>query len=165
MVSETAEGWRRVLAAFDTWIEYESTEFMPWTGYFSLDELRGLTSAERVGWMNNMISEIIPGRVEKCREAGIALEDFLPYMPNPETQETVRSMIDLNSRLQDAILGMSDVMSNMLDEYRSGGLDEISGSLEAIASTEEDIRHHMSLYSKGFGRLQSLGLEIPDDFM
>lgn len=164
-MSETAEGWRRVLAAFDEWITYESTEFMPWTGYFSQEGLRGLTGSEIIGWMNSMIDEIIPGRVEKCREAGVALEDFLPYMPNPETQETVRSMIDLNARLQDAILGMSDIMSNMLDDYKTGGLDEVAGSLEAIATTEEDIRHHMSLYSKGFGRLQSLGLEIPDDFL
>ncbi|MDF1538392.1 MAG: hypothetical protein P1Q69_05775 [Candidatus Thorarchaeota archaeon] len=164
-MSETAEGWRRVLAAFDDWITYESTEFMPWTGYFSEEGLRGLTNAETIAWMNNMISEIIPGRVDKCREAGVALEDFLPYMPNPETQETVRSMIDLNSRLQDTILAMSDGMSNMLDEFLAGGLEEIAGSLEAIATTEEDIRHHMSLYSQGFGRLQSLGLEIPDDFL
>ena len=164
-MSETAEGWRRVLAAFDQWITYESTEFMPWTGYFSMEGLRGLTSSETVGWMNSMISEIIPGRVDKCRDAGVALEDFLPFMPNPETQETVRSMLDLNSRLQDAILAMSDIMSNMLDDYRSGGLDEIVGSLEAIATTEEDIRHHMSLYSKGFTKLQSLGLTIPDDFL
>lgn len=164
-VSDTAEGWRRVLAAFDNWITYESTEFMPWTGYFSKEGLRGLTSNETIGWMNNMIEEVIPGRVDKCREAGVALEDFLPYMPNPETQETVRSMIELNSRLQDAILAMSDSMSNMLDDYRAGGLDEVAGSLEAIAATEEDIRHHMSLYSKGFRKLQSLGLEIPDDFL
>jgi len=164
-LSETAEGWRRVLAAFDEWITYESTEFMPWTGYFSMEGLQGLTSAERVGWMNNMISEIIPGRVDKCREAGVALEDFLPFMPNPETQETVRSMLDLNAQLQDRILAMSDIMSNMLDDYRTGGLDELAGSLEAIATTEEDIRHHMSLYSKGFGKLHSLGLEIPDDFL
>ncbi len=164
-MSETAEGWRRVLAAFDNWITYESTEFMPWTGYFSIDGLRGLTSDERVGWMNNMISEIIPGRVGKCREAGVALEDFLPFMPNPETQQTVRSMLDLNSQLQDSILAMSDIMSNMLEDYQAGGLDELGGSLEAIATTEEDIRHHMSLYSKGFGKLQSLGLEIPDEFL
>ncbi len=164
-MSETAEGWRRVLFAFDQWITYESSEFMPWTGYFSMEGLRGLTSAERVGWMNNMISEIIPGRVDKCREAGVALEDFLPFMPNPETQETVRSMLNLNSQLSDAILAMSDIMSSMLDDYRSGGLDEIVGSLEAIATSEEDIRHHMSLYSKGFAKLQSLGLDIPDDFL
>ncbi|MHA1907006.1 MAG: hypothetical protein ACW98Y_06915 [Candidatus Thorarchaeota archaeon] len=164
-MSETAEGWRRVLAAFDNWITYESTEFMPWTGYFSIEGLRGLTRPETIAWMNNMISEIIPGRVDKCREAGVALEDFLPFMPNPETQQTVRSMLDLNSQLQDTILVMSDIMGNLLEDYRAGGLDEIAGALEAIATTEEDIRHHMSLYSKGFGKLQSLGLEIPDDFL
>ncbi len=163
-MSETDEGWRRVLTAFDDWISYEGSEFMPWTGYFSLEGLRDLTHQERIGWMHNMVDEIIPSRIDRCREAGVALEDFLPYMPNPETIETVRSMIDLNVTLQDLMLRMSDIFANMLDEYKSGGMDEIVVYLESIASCEEEIRHHMSLYSKGFGKLQALGLTIPDDF-
>ncbi|MFW9907179.1 MAG: hypothetical protein ACFFEF_01280 [Candidatus Thorarchaeota archaeon] len=164
-MSETAEGWRRVLAAFDEWITYESTEFMPWTGYFSMDGLRSLTNEERLGWMNNMIDEIIPGRVAKCREAGVALEDFLPYMPNSDAISTVQSMIDLNTRIQDSMLSMSDTISSMLDEYKTGGLDELHTFIESLATNEEDIRHHMSLYSQGFGKLQALGLEMPDEFM
>ena len=164
-MSETTEGWRRVLAAFDDWIEYETTEFMPWTAYFTMEGLQGLTHEERIAWMRNMVEEIIPGRVDKCREAGVALEDFLPYMPDTAAIETVRSMIDLNLRLQDAILGMSDALSGMLDEYMSGGLDEISVNLESLAEIEEDIRHHMSLYSQGFGKLGRMGLEIPDELL
>lgn len=164
-MSETEEGWRRVLEAFDEWISYEGTEFMPWTGYFSMDGLQSLTHQERIGWMHNMVDEIIPGRVDKCREAGVALEDFLPYMPHGDAIETVRSMIDLNVTIQDLILQMSDTLSSMLDDYRTDGLDEVIVHLERLASIEEDIRHHMSLYSKGFGKLQALGLEMPDDFL
>ncbi len=163
-MSETDEGWRRVLSAFDDWIDYEGSEFMPWTGYFTVSGLSGLTDRERIGWMHNMIDEIIPMSVDRCREAGVALEDFLPYMPYGEAHETVRSMIELNSRLQDMMLQMSDRMSNMLEDYKVEGLDGIDVHLESIAEIEEEIRHHMSLYSKGFGKLQSLGMEMPDDF-
>ncbi len=163
-MSETDEGWRRVLAAFDEWIYYEGSEFMPWTGYFTMDGLQSLTHQERLGWLHNMIDEIIPGRVDKCKEAGVALEDFLPFMPHGEAIETVRSMIDLNLTIQDLMLQMSDTLSRMLDDYKTDGLDEVVVHLETLALIEEDIRHHMSLYSKGFGKLKSLGLEMPDDF-
>ncbi|TFG06570.1 hypothetical protein EU522_01475 [Candidatus Thorarchaeota archaeon] len=162
-MSETEDAWKRVLAAFDDWIYYESTEFGPWTGYFSLENLRDLTDQERLGWMHSMIDEIIPGRVDKCKEAGIALEDFLPYMPDSAAIETVNSMIDLNSLLQDLMLRMSDIIGSMMDSYREGGLDEILPSLESLAESEEEIRHHMSLFSQGFGKLKSLGLEMPED--
>ncbi len=162
-MSETEDAWKRVLAAFDDWIYYESSEFGPWTGYFSIENLGSLTDQERLGWMHSMIDEIIPGRVDKCRDAGVALEDFLPYMPDAEAIETVRSMLDLNSLLRDSMLGMSDIIGEMMDAYGSGGLDEIAPSLEAVAEAEEDIRHHMSLFSKGFGKLRALGLEIPED--
>ena len=162
-MSETAEGWRRVLSAFDSWIEYESMEFAPWTGYFSMENLRNLTDAERLGWMHSMVDEIIPGRIEKCREAAVALEDFLPYMPDASARDTVQSMIDLNTVLRDGMMQMSDVLGNMKEEYRQGGLDEVTPHLSELIDIEEDIRHHMSLYSKGFAKLRSLGLEIPDD--
>ncbi|MHA1904713.1 MAG: hypothetical protein ACXADL_02435 [Candidatus Thorarchaeota archaeon] len=162
-MAETDEGWRRVLSAFDEWIHYESTEFMPWTGYFSIENLRGLTDQERLGWMNQMQDEIIPGRVDMCKQAGVALEDFLPYMPDADAIQTVRSMIDLNVVLQDIMLRMSDIVSSMAEEYKLGGLEEIVHFLSSLAESEEDIRHHMSLYSQGFGKLKSLGLNIPEE--
>ena len=161
-VSELEVAWQKVLDAFDDWISYESTEFMPWTGYLSMENLRDITHNERIGWMNNMIEEVIPGRVDACRQAGVALEDFLPYMPNEEALDTVRSMMDLNVRIQDAILSMSDAFAKMLEEYKEDGLEGISHLLQSIADIEEDIRHHMSLFSKGFGKLGALGLEVPD---
>lgn len=161
-MSETTEGWKRVLDAFEEWIHYESTEFAPWTGYFSLENLRNLTDNERIGWLRSMVDEIIPGRVDSCRHAGIALEDFLPYMPHEEAIETVQSMISLNGVIRDLILGMSDTISTMMDEYQSQGLEGIIPHLPILAESEEEIRHHMSLYSKGFARLRSLGLEMPD---
>ena len=161
-MSETAEGWHRVLVAFEDWIEYETTEFGPWTSYFSLDTLRGLTVKETTSWIQRMQEEIIPGRIEKCQEAGVALEDFLPYMPDPNARHTVQSMIDLNSLLQDHMLGMSDIFSTMIEDFKKGGLEEIKGHLSSLAESEEDIRHHMSLYSQGFRKLRSLGLEMPD---
>ncbi len=164
-MADTAEGWRNVLAAFDDWISFESTEFMPWTGYFTIEGLQSLTNNERIGWMNNMVDEIIPNRVDACRAAGVALEDFLPYMPNAEAINIVRSMIDLNGQIQDMILQMSDTVSSMLEDYRSGGIGEIAVHLESVAAIEEDIRHHMSLYSQGFAKLQNLGFEMPDEFL
>jgi hypothetical protein len=156
------EGWRRVLKAFEEWIYYESTEFGPYTGYFSLENLRDLTSKERISWMQSMYDEIIPGRVERCRSAGVAFEDFLPYMPDPKAREVVQSMIDLTQVLSDDILSMSDTIHSMNEEYQSSGLDEIVPFLTDLAETEEGIRHHMSLFSQGFGKLRSMGLEMPD---
>ena len=161
-MSDTDEGWTRVLHAFEEWIHYESTEFAPWTGYFSLENLRNLTDNERVGWLRPMVDEIIPGRVDSCKKAGVALEDFLPYMPHEEAIDTVQSMINLNGVIRDLILGMSDTIDTMLDDYQSQGLDGIIPHLPTLAETEEEIRHHMSLYSKGFAKLKSLGLEMPD---
>ncbi|HDD67763.1 MAG TPA: hypothetical protein ENG31_04010 [Candidatus Thorarchaeota archaeon] len=162
-MSEMEEGWKRVLGAFEDWIEYEASEFGPWTAYFSLDNLRDLTEEERLGWMHKMYDEVIPGRIDKCREAGVALEDFLPFMPDNEAIETVRSMIDLSIVLQDSMMHLSDIVAQMMEEYREGGLDEIVPLLESLASAEEDIRHHMSLFSKGFGKLRAMGLEIPEE--
>lgn len=162
-MSEMSVGWKTVLSAFDNWIYYETEEFGPWTTYFSPASLRDLTSEERLGWMQKMQEELIPGRIESCRQASIALEDFLPYMPDPSTRETVQSMISLSGVIQDAMLRMSDIVAEMMNDYQAGGLDDIAGPLEAIADTEEDIRHHMSLYSKGFAKLKSLGLEIPEE--
>ncbi|MFX1560017.1 MAG: hypothetical protein ACFFBL_05480 [Promethearchaeota archaeon] len=156
------EGWHRVLKAFEDWIYYETTEFGPYTGYFSLDNLRDLTSNERMSWMQSMYDEIIPGRVEMCRNAGIAFEDFLPYMPDPAAREVVQSMIDLTQVLSDDMLGMSDTFHSMKEEYESGGLEEIMPFLTDLADSEEGIRHHMSLFSQGFGKLRSMGLEMPD---
>jgi len=156
------EGWRRVLKAFEDWIYYESAEFGPYTGYFSLENLRDLTSTERKSWMQSMYDEIIPGRVEKCRNAGVAFEDFLPYMPDPTAREVVQSMIDLTGVLSDDMLGMSDTIHSMKEEYESGGLEEIMPYLPDLADAEENIRHHMSLFSQGFGKLRSMGLEMPD---
>ena len=161
-MSDTGEGWKRVLDAFEDWIHYESTEFAPWTGYFSLENLRNLTDEERKGWLNSMVDEIIPGRVDSCRQAGVALEDFLPFMPHEEAKETVQSMISLNGVIQDLILVMSDSICEMIDEYDSQGLDGIIMHLPTLTEMEEEIRHHMSLYSKGFAKLRSLGLEMPD---
>ncbi|MHA1959374.1 MAG: hypothetical protein ACW99U_04045 [Candidatus Thorarchaeota archaeon] len=161
-MSDTAEGWNRVLKAFDDWIEYETTEFGPWTGYFSPENLHGLTDEERLNWMRKMVDEIIPGRIDSSRQAGVALEDFLPYMPDADAIGTVRSMIDLNVVLQEGIMKMSDAVSRMIDEYKEGGMEEIGGRLLELKDIEEDIRHHMSLYSKGFAKLRSLGLEMPD---
>ena len=163
VMSETAEGWHRVLTAFEDWIEYETSEFGPWTSYFSLDTLRGLTGNETINWIQKMQDEIIPGRIEKCQDAGVALEDFLPYMPDPKARDTVQSMIDLNSLLQDYMLGMSDIFSTMIEDFKAGGLEEIKDHLSSLAESEEEIRHHMSLYSQGFGKLRSLGLEMPDE--
>ncbi|MFW9833172.1 MAG: hypothetical protein ACFFEK_04200 [Candidatus Thorarchaeota archaeon] len=156
------EGWNRVLKAFEDWIYYESSDFGPYTGYFSLENLRDLTSEERMSWMQSMYDEIIPGRVERCRNAGVAFEDFLPYMPDPKAREVVQSMIDLTQVLSDDMLGMSDTMHSMKEEYESGGLDEIMPHLTDLAEAEENIRHHMSLFSQGFGKLRSMGLEMPD---
>ncbi|NHJ14598.1 MAG: hypothetical protein EAX95_13040 [Candidatus Thorarchaeota archaeon] len=163
-MSETDDAWNRVLSAFDDWIYYESSEFGPWTGYFSIENLRDLTNEERLGWMHSMVDEIIPGRVDKCKDAGVALEDFLPYMPDSDAIETVNRMIDLNSLLRDLMLRMSDIMGSMMESYRMGGLDDVLPSLESLADAEEEIRHHMSLFSQGFGKLKSLGLEMPEDF-
>ncbi len=162
-MSETAEGWRRVLNAFDDWIAYEANEFGPWTAYFSLENLHDLTDKERLGWMHKMLEEVIPGRIDKCKEASVALEDFLPYMPDAAAIETVRSMIDLAFLLQDSMMAMSDIIAEMIDAYKEGGLDEIIHYLSSVAEAEEDIRHHMSLFSQGFGKLKSLGLEMPDE--
>lgn len=162
-MSETEDAWKRVLAAFDDWIYYESSEFAPWTGYFSIESLRDLTNEERLGWMHSMIDEIIPDRVGKCKDAGVALEDFLPYMPDSDAVETVNRMIDLSGLLQDLMLRMSDIIGTMMESYKHGGLDDIFPSLEGLADAEEEIRHHMSLFSQGFGKLRSLGLEMPED--
>ncbi len=156
------DGWRRVLDAFENWIYYESTEFGPYTAYFSLENLQDLTSRERISWMQSMYDEIIPGRVEKCRNAGVAFEDFLPYMPDPAAREVVQSMIDLTQVLSDEMLGMSDTMHSMKEEYESGGLEELVSFLTDLADAEESIRHHMSLFSQGFGKLRSMGLEMPE---
>lgn len=164
-LSELRDAWTRVLQAFDDWIYYESAEFGPWTSYFSMESLRDLTSRERLGWIYNMRDEVIPGRVEKCRQAGVALEDFMPYMPDPDAMDTVRSMMDLNSIIEHSMLRMSDVFDTMIHEYSEGGLDEIVVSLSTLAETEEDIRNHMSMFSSGFGKLKALGLELPEDLM
>jgi hypothetical protein len=156
------EGWRSVLNAFEDWISYESTEFGPYTGYFSLENLRDLTSQEKLGWMSSMYEEIIPGRVEKCRAAKVAFEDFLPYMPDPSARNVVQSMIDLTLVLESDILGMSDTFHSMREEYQVSGMDEIVPYLSDLADMEENIRHHMSLFSKGFGKLRSMGLEMPE---
>jgi hypothetical protein len=161
-MSESELGWRRVLKAFDEWIFYESSEFGPYTGYFSLENLRDLMHVERISWMSSMVDEIIPGRVDRCREAGVAFEDFLPYMPDPDAREVVQSMIDLTQVIEDAMLAMSDTISSMKDDYVDGGLDEIVSYLSELADSEENIRHHMSLFSQGFAKLRSLGLEMPD---
>lgn len=156
------EGWHRVLKAFEDWIDYETSEFGPYTGYFSLENLRDLTSKERISWMQSMYDEIIPGRVEMCRKAGVAFEDFLPYMPDPSARDIVQSMIDLTQVLSDEMLSMSDTMHSMKEEYESSGLEEIIPYLTDLADSEENIRHHMSLFSEGFGKLRSMGLEMPD---
>lgn len=161
-MSETQDAWQRVISAFEEWIEYEATEFAPWTGYFSLENLRELTDNEKVGWMYSMVDETIPNRVERCRQASIAFEDFLPYMPEFAT-EVVQSMIELCTVIQDAMLGESDVLSDMIDEYKEGGLDEIEPLLESLSEAERDIRHHMSLFSQGFGKLSGAGFELPGD--
>ena len=161
-MSESEMGWQRVLKAFDEWIYYESSEFGPYTGYFSLENLRDLTHGERASWMNSMVDEIIPGRIDRCREAAVAFEDFLPYMPDPDAREVVQSMIDLSQVIESDMLAMSDTISSMKDDYEEGGLDEIVGYLSDLADGEENIRHHMSLFSQGFAKLRSLGLEMPD---
>ena len=161
-MAENAEGWKRVLKAFDDWIDYESTEFGPYTAYFSLDNIRDLMHSERIGWMRSMYEEIIPGRVAKCRNAGVAFEDFLPYMPDPEAREVVQSMIDLTQVLADDMLAMSDTIHSMNEDYESGGFDDVVPYLTDLADAEENIRHHMSLFSQGFGSLAKMGLEMPD---
>jgi hypothetical protein len=161
-MSEIKVGWSRVLKAFDDWISYETTEFGPYTGYFSLDNLRDLMHSERIGWMHSMYEDIIPGRVQKCKNAGVAFEDFIPYMPDPEAREVVKSMIDLTQVLSDGILAMSDTIHSMKEDYESGGFDDAVPYLTDLADAEESIRHHMSLFSQGFGKLAKMGLEMPD---
>lgn len=161
-MSGLEEGWLRVLAAFEDWIVYESTEYGPYTGYFSLDSLRDLTHKERIGWMHSMYEEIIPGRVEKCRAAKVAFEDFLPYMPDSDAIEVVQSMIDLSEVIANDMLAMSDSVHTMRSQYVDGDLDELVPYLSEIADSEENIRHHMSLFSNGFGKLRAMGLEMPD---
>jgi hypothetical protein len=112
-----------------------------------------------------MIGSPIPGRVESCKSVAVAFEDFLPYMPDPASQDTVRSMIDLSTRIQDSMRGMSDVITTMMEEYKVGGLDEAFHYLSSLADAEEDIRHHMTLYSAGFRKLKKLGLTIPEEMM
>ncbi|TXT57496.1 MAG: hypothetical protein BAJATHORv1_10198 [Candidatus Thorarchaeota archaeon] len=164
-MSETAEGWARVLTAFEDWISYEAEEFGPWTGYFNLENLRSLTSREILGWMHKMQDELIPGRVDMCQGAAVALEDFLPYMPGDEARNTVRSMIDLTQLIQDSMLGMSDQFGRMMEEYKTEGLEEAIHYLRGIIDTEEEIRHQMSLFSQGFAKLGTLGLEIPEEML
>ena len=161
-MAEIKVGWKRVLDAFDEWIQYESSEFGPYTGYFSLNNLRDLMHSERLGWMHMMYDEMIPGRVEKCKNAGVAFEDFIPYMPDPEAREVVQSMIDLTQVLTDAMLAMSDTIHSMKEDYESGGFDDAVPYLTDLADAEENIRHHMSLFSQGFGKLEKMGLEMPD---
>ncbi len=161
-MSEAQEGWQRVLKAFDDWIYYESSEFGPYTGYFSLENFRDLMHGERVGWMRSMYENIIPGRVERCRDAAVAFEDFMPFMPDPDARDVVQSMIDLAQVIVDSMLTMSDTFHSMMEEYGSSGFDEVVPYLSNLAETEESIRHHMSLFSEGFTRLRSLGLEMPD---
>lgn len=161
-MAETIEGWRRVLKAFDDWISYETTEFGPHTSYFSLENLRDIMHSERIGWMNSMYVEIIPGRVQSCKNAAVAFEDFLPFMPDPEARAVVQSMIDLTKVLTDDMLAMSDTIHNMREDYESGGFDDAVPYLTDLAEAEENIRHHMSLFSQGFGKLKKMGLEMPD---
>ncbi|MBN2228770.1 MAG: hypothetical protein JW779_04180 [Candidatus Thorarchaeota archaeon] len=161
-MSEEEFGWKRVLQAFDDWISYEAEEFGPYTGYFSLENLRDLMHVERLSWMHSMVDEIIPGRIDKCREAAVAFEDFMPYMPDPDAREIVQSMIELSQVIEDAMLAMSDTISSMKDDYEEGGMDEIVTYLSDLADGEENIRHHMSLFSQGFAKLRNLGLEMPD---
>ena len=161
-MAEITIGWKRVLDAFEDWISYETTEFGPYTGYFSLDNLRDLMHSEIIGWMRSMYEDIIPGRVEKCRNAGVAFEDFMPYMPDPDAREVVQSMIDLTQVLADDMLVMSDTIHSMQEDYETGGFDEIVPYLSDLADYEENIRHHMSLFSQGFGKLEKMGLEMPD---
>lgn len=161
-MAETVEGWTRVLKAFDDWISYETSEFGPYTSYFSLENLRDIMHTERIGWMNSMFDVIIPGRVQKCKNASVAFEDFLPFMPDPEAREVVQSMIDLTKVLVDDMLGMSDTIHNMKDDYESGGFDDAVPYLTDLADAEENIRHYMSLFSQGFGKLKKMGLEMPD---
>jgi len=161
-LAETVEGWKRVLKAFDDWISYETTEFGPYTGFFSLANLRDITHNERIGWMNSMYVEIIPGRVQSCKNAAVAFEDFIPYMPDPEARQVVQSMIDLTKVLTDDMLAMSDIINNMREDYESGGFDDAVPYLADLAEAEENIRHHMSLFSQGFGKLKKMGLEMPD---
>ena len=161
-MAEITIGWKRVLDAFEDWISYETTEFGPYTGYFSLDNLRDLMHSEIIGWMRSMYEDIIPGRVEKCRNAGVAFEDFMPYMPDPDAREVVQSMIDLTQVLADDMLVMSDTIHSMQEDYETGGFDEIVPYLSDLADYEENIQHHMSLFSQGFGKLEKMGLEMPD---
>jgi hypothetical protein len=71
-------------------------------------------------------------------------------------------MIDLTQVLSDDMLGMSDTIHSMKEEHEVSGLDEIVPYLADLADAEENIRHHMSLFSQGFGKLRSMGLEMPD---
>ncbi len=162
-MSDTEEGWKRVLAAFDDWIDYEVSEFGPWTAYFSRENLESLTDNERLGWMHSMYDKVIPGRVDACRNVRVALEDFLPHMPDPDSIQTVRSMLDLSVVIEELMLRMSDIIADMLESYSGGGLADISSQLRGLAEAEEEIRHHMSVYSQGFARLRALGLEVPEE--
>lgn len=161
-MSEADEGWHRVIKAFEDWIYFESSEYGPYTSYFSLESLRDLTHQERIGWMHQMYDETIPGRVDYTRKVKVSFEDFLPYMPDTAAIETVQSMIDLAQVIEDSILGMSDAVHAMLEEYKDGGMEEIAPHLITLSEAEENIRHHMSLFSQGFGKLKTLGLEMPE---
>ncbi len=84
-------------------------------------------------------------------------------MPDDDAVEVVQSMIDLSTVIQDLMLRMSDTVYSMMEEYKESGLDEINSYLATVTETEEEIRHNMSLYSQGFGKLGSMGLKIPED--
>jgi hypothetical protein len=60
------------------------------------------------------------------------------------------------------MLAMSDTIHNMKEDYESGGFDDAVPYLSDLADSEENIRHHMSLFSQGFGKLAKMGLEMPD---
>ncbi len=162
-MSASEDGWTLVIDAFEDWIEYESSEFAPWTTYFSIKELRTLTHSERLGWMHTMRNEVIPGRIDSARQARIALEDFMAQLSEEESIQTVQSMIDLSIRLEESMLQMSDVFTHMIDDYDEEGLEVVQIHLEKLAEIEEDIRHHMSLYSEGFGKLREQGRHIPEE--
>ncbi|MBD3159315.1 MAG: hypothetical protein GF309_11045 [Candidatus Lokiarchaeota archaeon] len=162
-MSASEDGWALVIDAFEDWIDYESSEFAPWTTYFSIKELRTLTHSERLGWMHTMRDEIIPGRIDSARQARIALEDFMAQLSEEGSLKIVQSMIDLSIRLEESMLQMSDVFTHMMEDYEEEGLDAVQLHLEKLAEIEEDIRHHMSLYSEGFSKLRERGREIPEE--
>jgi hypothetical protein len=162
-MSASEDGWALVIDAFEDWIDYESSEFAPWTNYFSIKELRTLTHSERLGWMRTMRNEVIPGRIDSARQARIALEDFMAQLSEEESIKIVQSMIDLSLRLEKSMLKMSDAFTHMMEDYEEEGLDAVQLHLEKLAEIEEDIRHHMSLYSEGFSKLREHGREIPEE--